>query len=596
MLKKLTRPLLHPFEHPNLLPGQPLSPLDAAAERMGVPLTEALFAEAGPAAKMGNSFARFIDDEDGTRAVKKEFHVVLEKRLRAVALRLDPAENHGLDPLPLGRLGHPLDEFAWAELTKDFTETGPGLKFESGSINRLRQIASLFVWAGAFLGLSLRIFLRDGAQNVASVRTIFATTDFWGNEFWGAFQDAVKENGDWSEGCLLLVRERGDEGMDDVPFPDVKPSDFHVPRGDWLRHSIGGGFRLVGAVLALALRGARDPRNIEVAIRIFVVAIMTLNARRIAYNVHAKWYVDIMDYSAYHCVKASVFRKIGTRLIGWPYHQFDSPGSTLSYLNYDLFITGGNYQFREYGAGWSPITRNVAVGQIRNDRRIAYSTHLDPDISGKILARKEAGDRIVVLFADNDSPGWHAGGMNLYQTVLPLLVGRRGWFLVIKQKKPAKPNGVLKQIRADPLVGPLLSNDNVLLVPRDKADEDVCPAAWLIEHMDLGVSLPGTIQWESLAKAKPHLAYFPVNQVTAAVTALKRDRLLVETTDELRERFMELMENPANCAFDLDRLRENFDVFADDQALGRVAKVLFGLQDPMEENLDILNMKDEFPV
>jgi len=581
VLKKFTRRLLHPFEHPNLLPGQPLSPLDATAERLGVPLTDALFIEGGPAARLGATFARFIGDEDGARAVKKEFHVVLEKRLRAVALRLDPAENHGLERLPLGELGHPLDKFAWDALSKDYPEAGSGQKYEAGIINRFRQIVSLLIWAGAFMGLSFLIFLRHGRAGVTPVRTTFVTTDFWGNEFWGAFQDAVKENGDWTKDSLLLVRERGDSGMDDVPFPDVNPSDFHVPRWEWLRHSIGAGFRLVGEVLYLALREVRDSRNIEVAIRIFIVAIMTLNARRIAYNLHAKWYVDIMDYSAYHCVKASVFRKIGTRLIGWPYHQFDSPGSTLSYLNYDLFIAGGNYQYREYGAGWSAKTRNVAVGQLRNDRRIAYSKHLDPDIANKIMARKEAGDQIAVLFADNDSPGWHAGGMSLYRTVLPLLAGRKGWFLIIKQKKPPKPNGVLEQIQADPKVGSLLSTDNILLVPRETADEDVCPAAWLIERMDLGVSLPGTIQWESLAKAKPHLAYFPVNQETAAVSDLKKNRLLVETTKELRERLVELMEDPASCIYDLERLREDFDDYADDQALGRIAKILFGSQDPM---------------
>jgi hypothetical protein len=575
MLKKFARALLHPFEHPDILPGQPLSRLDAQAERLGVPLVEGLFAESRVARRMAQSFARFLGDDGGARAVKKEYHALLEKRLRAVALHLDPAENHDLAPLPLGRLGHPLDHYAWTVLSKSREEPSREHEFRAGITNRLRHIISLFVWAAGFLSWSLSVLFRDGRAAVSPVKTNFATTDFWGNEFWAAFQDVVKENGDWDEGCFLLVRERGDTTMDDAPFPDVAPSDFRVPWMEWIEYSVAPAARLIVEVLMLALWGARDPRNIEVAIRVFAVAVMTLDARRIAYNVHSKWYVDIMDYSAYHCVKAAVFRKIGTRLIGWPYHQFDSPGSTLSYLDYSIFVAGGEYQSREYGASWNPETKNVAVGQLRNDRRVAYSKYLDPKITNKIQARINAGDRIAVLFADNDSPGWHAGGMSLYRTVLPYLVNCPGWFLVIKQKKPPKPNGVIEQIIADPKVGPLLSHHNVLLIPRESADEDVCPAAWLIEHMDLGVSLPGTIQWESLAKAKPHIAYFPANQDTAAVRGLKKDRLLLESTDDLRKRLSELVNDPDSCVIDLERIRKDFDVYADDQALSRIAKFLF---------------------
>jgi hypothetical protein len=361
-----------------------------------------------------------------------------------------------------------------------------------------------------------------------------------------------------------------------VPFPILDPASFRVPVGAWLSRVVGPGLRLTATVLAHAVRGRRDPRAVEAAVRALNLATASLRAQRIAFNVRARWYLDVMDYSALHNLKAAIFRPFGMGLACWPYHQLETPGSGLSYLGYDLFLSGGPYQHREYGATWNPGMQAVSVGQLRNDRRLAYGPRLNRQYAERVDQRLRAGERMAVLFAGNDDPGFRAGGETLFRVTVSVFAGRPGWFLVIKPKKAERPDGVLSHMCRDPAIAGLLAKDNVVLLPCDAENPEVCPSAWLIERMNLGAALPGSVHWEGLARGKRMIAYFPVNQRTPALGALIKDGLLHETADSFRRALEAAADRPDSVAVPTDRIRADFDVFGDDKALSRIADALFG--------------------
>lgn len=572
LLRTALSGILHPFASPTLLPGQPLSPLDAAAERLGLPAVEALFTEHPAVRRIAVAFGQFLGDKtEGTRALKKDYHIALERRLRAMALHLDPADGYGLGPLPLGRTGHPLDGHALRLLGRAADASG---LLRAGGLGRaFRHWLQLLAWAAAFVGGMVFVLVTHGRPRVVPRVPRVATADFWEADFWTTFDDVLKDAGLWSDDCLLMVRERG--GLEQVPFPMIEPGALPVPVGPWLRRVVGPGVRLVAAILAAAVSGRRDPRVVEAAVRALNLAATSLNIWRIAFNIRPRWYLDIMDYSAVHNLKAVVFRSFGTGLVYWPYHQLESPGSALSYFGYDLFLSGGNYQFRQYGSTWNPNMEVRPVGQIRNDRRIAYGPRLVRAHADRLTAWLDSGEKMAVLFTGNDDPGFRGGSEMLFRTVLGLFAGRKGWFLVIKPKKTERPGGVLQQMREEEETSALMEHDNVILLPCDESNPEVCPSAWLIEQMSLGASLPGSIQWEGLAMGKPLVSLFPVNQDTPAIRFLKDEGLLFETADGFKRRVEEIVARPGEFSVPLDRIHDDFDIYGDDQALGRICEALF---------------------
>ena len=117
VVRAAARKLFHPFPYFNVLPGHLLSPLDAAAERIGQSIVEEFFAESRDARAISTAMCRYFNDTEATRALKKEYHNVFERRMRGVALYLDPAEQYGFGPIERGSLNHPLDSHALAALT-----------------------------------------------------------------------------------------------------------------------------------------------------------------------------------------------------------------------------------------------------------------------------------------------------------------------------------------------------------------------------------------------------------------------------------------------------------------------------------------------
>lgn len=574
-LKKKLHSFLHPFQHPFVLPGHPLSPLDAYAERLGTAMVDRFFENEGRS--IADVFAPFLgkEKEEGIRALKKDYHVILEQRLRAIALRMDPAENHQLEPLPLGELGHPLDDVAYEAVFKasmDFE----GIKPLPNTIphSALRHWISLLGWAVAFNASALLVLLRHGRLKVTPYRVQVATPDFGDPDLWKSICDAWTESGVLKEDGLLMVSEEHRLSQN-IPFPTVNPLLFKVPIGPWLQRVVGPGLKMTFTILAMAIRGRRDPRIVEAAVRALNLAGTSIVVWRIGFNVRASWYLDLMDYSSKHNLKGVIFRSFGMKMVRWPYAQIESPGTPISYLGYDLFLSGGSYQKEHYQKTWNPNLESVSVGQLRNDRHIAYGPRLNQKYAQIIRNRIAGGEKMALLLTGNDSPGLRAAGETLFRVVIPIFANRAGWFLVIKQKKNEQTNGVLSRVRKDPEIGPLLEAKNIVLLPCDARSPEVCPTAWLLKRTIMGVTLPGSVHFEGLALNIPLIAYFPINQETPARQLLIELGLLQNSEKGMKDKLEELLQAPRSFTFPVEKIREAFDPFADHEALCRIGDLLF---------------------
>jgi hypothetical protein len=574
-LKKILHSVLHPFQHPLLLPGHPLSPLDAKAEQLGIAMVDRFFEKEGRS--VANVFARFLgsEKEEGIRALKKDYHVILENRLRAIALRMDPAQNHHLEPLPLGELGHPLDAYAYEavfEASKDLERINPLLN--SKPRPALRHWISLLGWAVAFNSSALLVLLRHGRLNVSPCGAQVATPDFGDPELWKSICDSWTESGVLEEDGLLMVSEYYCLSQN-MPFPVVAPYLFKVPIDAWLKRVVQPGFRMTFSLLTLAIRGRRDPRIVEAVVRALNLAGTSIIVWRIGFNVRASWYLDLMDYSSKHNLKGVIFRSFGMKLVRWPYAQIESPGTPISYLGYDLFLSGGPYQKEQYQNTWNPNLESVSVGQLRNDRHIAYGPRLNQSYAQIIRDRISGGEKMALLLTGNDSPGLQAAGEALFRMAIPIFANRPGWFLVIKPKKSERIYGVLNKMRDDPEIAPLLEAKNVIVLPCDVKNPEVCPTAWLLKRTTMGVTLPGSVHFEGLALNVPLIAYFPINQQTPARQLLIESGLLQDSEKGFKAKLEEILHDQESFKFPVEKIREAFDPFADHDALSRIGDVLF---------------------
>jgi hypothetical protein len=301
----------------------------------------------------------------------------------------------------------------------------------------------------------------------------------------------------------------------------------------------------------------------------------SISVWRIAFNISARWYLDLMDSSSKHNLKAVIFRRFKMGLVRWPYAQIESPGSALSYLGYDLFLSAGPYQKKTYGVSWNPKLTSVSVGQLRNDRNIIYGRRLKREYADEISSRITAGKRMALLLPGNDSPGLQHAGERLLRMVLPLFSDRKDWFVVIKPKKIEKTHGVMSKIKSDPDLSTILINKDVVVLPCDELHQEVCPTGWLLLYTSLGATLPGSVQFEGLALGVPLVGFFPINQNTPARVLLKECGLLYSTENDFLNRFKMGLNSTSKIQYQLSKIRENFDPYADHDAIARVGHQLF---------------------
>ena len=568
----LGKRFLHLFPHFKLLQTYLYSPTDAVAENVSFAETEAYFARSRHAPRLAAALTRFFDDPEADRCLRKEFLCVLERRLRAAATSVDPAEAHGYGHVDNGGLGHPLDPEAGAILSRS---TGRPITVPHRSGMAVLAVLSLIAWCAAAIAAATWIGIRHGRPRVRTVTAPVSGRFFITESTMAEFAAVCRERGADPRDVFVFWHER------EVPKSDlysvIVDRALPVPRRAWFAQVAWPMWRLAATCLATGLGAVRDPFDLELATRTINLAATAIPIWRRAFTLRPQWVFDTMDYSAAHNVSAMVFRRFGARLIRYPATETEGPGLSYRYLDFAVFAAGGTYHFDTYGKSWNPNCVPLPIGIPRNDeafnRDVGERTHQGPYKA--IRDYLAAGRKMAVFFANNEIPGFNDAALTLLAVTWEEIRGNDGWFLAIKPKKAPRKGGFFDRIQSDPRTAGIVDSDQVVVTdfPQSKFGE-VEPPTWLIDRMAFGLTLPSTVQAESLTRGRPALAFFPVIQDTPLTLRLKRQGLMHTDVDGLRATIRGMLDGTAPVAVDIDEAKAIWDPFTDGLATRRLGAFL----------------------
>jgi hypothetical protein len=541
-----------------------------AAERIGVHAVEAFFRESRLACAVARALMRFFGDQEAVRSLKKGYHVSYEYRLRTLALRAEGARLDEWNDIPIVPDWHPLDRHA----ARDLEAVVTGVAAPAFAVHvalTVCQFAIALYQAFKLLRVALSWLLRYGVARCAPVRCRVASPNFWNADRLGGLKEASNDLGIDLVDHLVFVMECAD--CQDVRgvFRTLDPDNLPVPRGRWIRRVVAPAIRLVAELVPLSLLALRDTRCLELVVESLRQARYGLHVWRIAFNVSFESYLDITEYRAQHNIKAIVFQKFGGRLVRVPHSQMDSPGSVLSYLGYHVFLSGGDYQRETYGHSWSPRVRCLSVGLFQKDRRMSRS--VDLSIAAAVEERLREGRRLAVFFSSGLVVG-RAAVLDALAALRSAVSETDSWVVVIKPK--GMREAMYDWMESDPRLAHWLHSPCVVAVHYDRPDIERCPVGWLIDRMDFGVCLGGSVQVEALTSGIPVFAHQLVWQDTPYTRALVEYGFLHADGKSLERALCQYVSDPGSFKIHFDRFQQWFDPFGDDQAWVRIAGVLLG--------------------
>jgi len=563
--------LLHPFPRFSLVAGQHYSPLDAKAEALGVPHVEQVFSENAAARAIGAALGAFLRDGEAERALKKAYHIAFEHRIRTLALRLDPAENHGFDPVPLPDGAHPLDEAASTVLATVAPQAAD-LKIRGLARLRRRQWSRALAWASALIASSVWLLVRYGRRKVVPRRIPVLACDNCRESYWLRLRRAAMAEGCWQDDQMAVLV--GDAPVE--PFtrlPVVHIGDLRLPRRQWLLEVVIPAFSLVRRVLGEMIRNSGDAVALEIAGQCLNLACSSLRFQRTGYGLRWRYILDAAEHDPAHILKAIVGRRHGGKAVRLPRTISDTAGTQLSFFGYDIFLSSGPYQERSYGRTWKPGAETASLGLVRSDGNAQAEEPVAAEYAASILERIAAGKRMAVFFGPGSVPGVFRQARDVMDIVVRVLSARDDWFLVVKPKGSDHLNEVFA---ADPRYAGWTRSVDTIFVRYPSEGQEVCSSGWLIRHMTVGTGSFGSVPIEALTRGKPYFVHYPALQPTPLRTKLADAGLLHQGVQEFESAFAAFVAEPERSGFPFDWFREQFDPFGDDRALERLAAFLFG--------------------
>lgn len=567
------RRLLYPFPGFPWPTGSLASKLDAVAERAGLGTVEDVFRDNPAMDRIVRAMTRFLDDPDAVLVLKKSFHIALENRLRLIAVRADPPENNRLAPIDLPAADHPLDILAY-EILQRTLQPIPLRKPNVGIGSRARHLMSVVFEGGAVLSVALSTLVRYGKRHIEPRAFRVGSPDMQGEGYWAAVVRALEHEGLMGDDALVFIDESHAGFYPGNGLELVCPATLPVARRRWCFDAVLPAFRLFGSVFWTALRFAAVPQIVEAARASLFEARKGLAIWRITHNFHFRFYIDIAEYTATHIVKRIIFSKVGTRMVRWPFCVIDGPGAILSYLCYDLFLGTGPYELN-YSKTWSSRFSHHAVGFFKNDRHFGLESSPASEIEERVSEHISKGGRVAVWFGPSALPGLEPMVCASLEAMIRVLGNRENWLLIVKTKSYKNYELQRQLFTTLPGIAEMEAKGSVLIVRYLAPRDEICPAGWLIRKMDFGVGI-GTVQQESLTQGKPGFSYFPVIQDTPCQRKLIEAGLAHDDPEGLKRALEKWVANPGGFAIPFDWFRENFDPFADDRALSRIAHILWG--------------------
>ena len=551
------------------------SKLDLLAGKIGIGEIDGAFQSNQSVAGIADCLAVFFNGTEPTRAqltLKKALHIVLEERMRLIALRVDPPTRYGFeDELNLCVRPHPFDAVAAQVLAKNAPKDAhiPNLK----TSNRPRLVLNFIAHTLAYNATALWTLLAYGQRERPIQEYRVGAPSRIRNGDWTPLLQAARDESLAPENALLIVYERRiDQGT--TPHPSARIDTMHVHFKRWAQEAVLSGLRLSWHLIVSICSGYRDPWTLQSAYEAIVIARQSLPMRRWSHNYRFEFYFDNEEYTQRHAVKAATLEAYGSKLLRWPHVSIDVSGCALSYLGYHVFCDGGPYLHRHLGASWAPSCKAVSVGMTHNDHRIANDGQVADTYRDLVSTHFAAGGKLLAYFPPSAIAGRRPLIAATTEAILRQLAKRDQWLLVIKPKAGHDFPQIKKLL--DTYAAKLAKRDQTraALVEYSASNKEVCPAGWLLEKMTLGVGM-SSIRLEGVAKSKIVLNCYPILQDTPFNTHAKADGWAFENIEDFEAGLGRWLDGGPNTELPLTWYKENFDPYGDDESLARLAHLLF---------------------
>lgn len=559
---------------------QPYCPMEDLAEASGAQVTDNFFSKSAEARRIAKGLVRYLDDEEGTRALKKALHLAIEERMRSMAVTLDDPRKTGFDWLNVDPGPHPFDHYCATELgrltTCDVVEhlKSRGWKLRLPFARRVALRVRLLAAASLVAWRALMILFFRGAAHVEPRRTVALLTNFWGGDQFEALADAVAAEGFDEQSQMMIVVER----VQPLPrrgFEFIYPKNLKVPRQAWYR-------QVLAPTVRQAVRSCRSifSTNDEAvftdfeALRIIAVA---LKVWPVAMNVRCHTVSDVVDYLPAISVKSAIFRKFGAKLVRWPTTQIDTYGSLFSNQPHDFFVASGHYLPSTFSERWRNLDAGRAIGLISADKRLASASRVDPAFLKKI-ERLHNNRKLLAYFGPSPETGMTPMIVSGLRAVIEVLDANPDWFLVVKSKRrlvdPEKGRTAYLDILCNlPEFAQWNEDERIVFVDYANDSREVCPSGWLVDVMDLGTGDHGSLVGECVARARPYCSYAPAVYNTPFKFKLLEAELLVTDLEKFKVRLDSAM-NGDIPFLPREWSRWAFDPYQDDRALERLGSVI----------------------
>jgi hypothetical protein len=554
--------------------------MEILAEESGAAVTDKIFSESREIQSIAGTLIQFLDDEEGERALKKALHIVIEERMRSMAVTLDDPRDAGFDWLDVDPSSHALDYYCATELGRlasvdvvgRLRSLGWDLRLTAANRVALRMkllaAAALVVWRVS------AILIGRGVTRVEPHQTVALVSNFWGTDQFESLADAVAVAGFNEPGQMTMLVERP-QPLPRQGYEFIYPSKLKVPRVAWCRRVLWPAWRQA-AGLCRRVFASKD-ETVFTAFEALRITSTALEVWPIAMNVRCQTVSDVIDYLPAISVKSAIYRKFGAKLVRWPTTQIDTFGCLFANLPHDFFVSSGNYLSSTFSGNWRNPAAGRAIGLVPSDKRLASAARVDPAFLDRI-ERLHKDRKLLAYFGPSPETGVTPMIVSGLRAVIEVLERNPEWFLVIKSKRRLVDRekgrtAYLDILSALPEFPDWKANERIVFVDYTDDRQEVCPSGWLVDVMDLGTGDHGSIVGECVARSRPYCSYAPAVYNTPFKEKLLEAELLITDLEKFKKRLDSALKG--DIPFLSKEWSEwGFDPFQDDRALERLGAVI----------------------
>ncbi|MEE2997913.1 MAG: hypothetical protein VX700_12300 [Pseudomonadota bacterium] len=560
----------------------PYCPLETIADATGGMAAKELIARSHAIASIAKAVSRLIEDEEeGMRALAKALHILIEDRMRLMAVTVDSPTKLGYGTIRPDPGPYPLDRYCAETLDRAAPEFGvirglcaTGWQLDPSFNARLKIRIKILAAAALVSARSFFIPLRRGVRKVTPIETGALLENFVAPELLEALADASSAAGYNDPDQYTVLVER-DNALPSHGFRFIQPGKLRVPVASWCAKVMIPTWRFSIQMAGHAITGNKE--TCCAAFEALRIAAAALTVWPKAYNFRSRTVADNTEYLPVSAIKGALFRKFGAKFVRWPGTEIDTFGSLLANSAHDHFISGGHYQSATFSTDWRAPEHGRTIGVIQADKRLANPQLVDPDLRRR-LEELHRDRKMLVYFGSGTETNMAPFIASVFRAVMEVFQQSDGWFLVIKSKRYTTFMDLIRSMSDFPK---WVSDERIVIIdyPPEPTDE-ICPTGWLAAQMDLGTGYFGSTLAECTGRGYPYCTHLPVIYDTPFMNKLTQHGVVVRDPDGFKSRLASALAGDVPC-IPQDWGSWAFDPYQDDRPLERLAALLMDKAQPI---------------